>query len=239
MKQIARFKTSCVRRAWPFAVACMAGAVLLGTATGVQAQETAWSDDLDCLVCHTRQADALADAGTLVVRHESLACIDCHNDAETLAKMHRDVEGGQRIPKTLKQTNVPNEVCLGCHATTGAAAQGGMEAKDAPEVTPSGSGTSKDVADNTPAVTDSQANATAGEATASASPIPAVPQGVVVGDANGLQVDVHNLPANSDHATVTCGDCHTMHNGKDAQKNASKVCTTCHHKNVFECHTCH
>lgn len=169
-----------------------------------------WADDAgDCLVCHTRQADAATKEDALITKHAMLDCVACHDDDATLAKMHKTAEEGQRIPKTLKQTSVPNEACLACHQV---------------------SSSDDEAAAN---------KASAAKSDASKPSIPAIPAGVTIADANGLEVDVHALPENSDHATVTCGSCHTMHATKSAEKTTAKVCGTCHHKNVFECHTCH
>lgn len=189
--------------------ALVCAAIAAAPRTSVADNASTWADDAgDCVVCHTRQADAADNKDALIAKHAMLDCVACHDDDATLSKMHKTAEEGQRIPKTLKQTSVPNEACLTCHQ---ASSDGSASAGKAPA-------TKSDVP---------------------APSVPAIPAGVTIADANGLEVDVHALPENSDHATVTCGSCHTMHAAKSAEKTTAKVCGTCHHKNVFECHTCH
>ena len=186
------------------------------------ASDTAdWYEGLDCTQCHTRQIVEEGDDDLLITKHSSMTCVMCHDDSETLAKMHEDAEEGQRIPKTLKRTTVPDSACTVCHQ--------------------SASTDEADKAEDAAATTDSAETTDATDATATAvSGAPQIPTGITITDANGLEVDVHNIPENSDHeASVTCGSCHAMHKDKSAEKLATSTCTTCHHKNVFECHTCH
>ncbi|MGV8084436.1 MAG: cytochrome c3 family protein [Coriobacteriia bacterium] len=58
-------------------------------------------------------------------------------------------------------------------------------------------------------------------------------------DANGTVVNPHELPANSDHATLECTSCHKAHSTTAVATTAMRACTSCHHANVFECGTCH
>lgn len=58
-------------------------------------------------------------------------------------------------------------------------------------------------------------------------------------DDNGTTVNPHDLPQNSSHETITCGNCHTMHSSEQIGESASAACTQCHHQNVYECFTCH
>lgn len=58
-------------------------------------------------------------------------------------------------------------------------------------------------------------------------------------DDNGLIVNPHKLPGNSEHDAVTCARCHTMHEKATPDQNAPDVCASCHHAGVYECHTCH
>lgn len=58
-------------------------------------------------------------------------------------------------------------------------------------------------------------------------------------DDNGQTANPHNLPENDDHATILCADCHTAHETQTAANNAPETCKSCHHKNVYECGTCH
>lgn len=60
-------------------------------------------------------------------------------------------------------------------------------------------------------------------------------------DDNGNEVNSHAVLAADHHADADlhCSSCHNPHSDKDAAKQAQKVCLSCHHSNVFECHTCH
>lgn len=66
----------------------------------------------------------------------------------------------------------------------------------------------------------------------------ALPEKTVV-DNNGLAVNVHVLPEVADHEAIQCADCHKVHGPSDTAAEAQKFCKSCHHENVYECHTCH
>lgn len=62
----------------------------------------------------------------------------------------------------------------------------------------------------------------------------------VLTDGNGTTVNPHDIPANSGHeGQVDCASCHTMHGEADVQAAAQEKCASCHHKDVYECGTCH
>lgn len=69
--------------------------------------------------------------------------------------------------------------------------------------------------------------------------IAATADSTVLVDENGTQVNPHDLPAGDQHASITCGSCHKMHNDLTTQQTAQNTCLTCHHANVYECNTCH
>lgn len=58
-------------------------------------------------------------------------------------------------------------------------------------------------------------------------------------DSQGTTVNPHDLPANDKHATINCIDCHEMHSTETADTLAPDECLSCHHKDVYECYTCH
>lgn len=60
-------------------------------------------------------------------------------------------------------------------------------------------------------------------------------------DSAGRTVNPHAIPSSEEHDAIECGDCHNMHKGKleKTGRAANKVCKTCHHKNLYECGTCH
>ena len=61
----------------------------------------------------------------------------------------------------------------------------------------------------------------------------------VLTDMHETTVNPHDLTESFSHATVTCGKCHSMHSTKPVAELAPEVCLSCHHMNVYECHTCH
>ena len=59
-------------------------------------------------------------------------------------------------------------------------------------------------------------------------------------DSNGTTVNPHDLPATSKHEqNITCSSCHDMHSDSSVEETATSLCLSCHHKNVYECNTCH
>ena len=61
----------------------------------------------------------------------------------------------------------------------------------------------------------------------------------VLTDSEGKTVNPHALPANEDHSEITCASCHVMHTKKSVSETAPEYCISCHHTNVYACHTCH
>lgn len=64
----------------------------------------------------------------------------------------------------------------------------------------------------------------------------------VLTDANQTVVNPHAIPDVADHAEIQCSDCHAMHEEGGLEltdNNAKRLCGSCHHANVYECHTCH
>lgn len=61
-------------------------------------------------------------------------------------------------------------------------------------------------------------------------------------DSRGTVVNPHGAPEshiNGDNAYLHCYDCHDMHNSEDVAEKTKSACSTCHHADVYECHTCH
>lgn len=59
-------------------------------------------------------------------------------------------------------------------------------------------------------------------------------------DDQGTAVNPHERPQGQTHEEnpATCTDCHNNHS-KDLGKDAMRYCTSCHHRGVFTCGTCH
>lgn len=124
-----RYRAPC-RAAVAAAGLLLAGACLAGGTAGAEeaaraepddsgaaALTATWGEDLDCAGCHTAEAESLDDEDTLYARHAAfdLACAACHDDAESLEKVHSDLSKARFMPKRLKKTEVSSEVCLTCH----------------------------------------------------------------------------------------------------------------------------
>lgn len=61
----------------------------------------------------------------------------------------------------------------------------------------------------------------------------------VLTDGQGNVANPHALPESESHATIACGDCHSMHSEDNVTEAAPQACVNCHHENVYECGTCH
>lgn len=69
--------------------------------------------------------------------------------------------------------------------------------------------------------------------------IEATKASTVLTDNSGRVQNQHDLPDDSDHKAIDCLSCHTMHQPLQLDVTARSVCIGCHHKNEYECHTCH
>lgn len=63
--------------------------------------------------------------------------------------------------------------------------------------------------------------------------------GSLLADANGLEVNAHEVIAGEQHEGIACVSCHEVHDDTLPVEQAQKVCKSCHHAQVFECFTCH
>ena len=123
--------------------------------------------------------------------------------------------------------------CLSCHDDEQglAKAHEGYEEKD-----PASNLKKTDVADESCLASGCHDQTVLAEATAGET---------VLTDTKGTVVNPHDLPIHEDHAKgVRCASCHKMHGEgsieADAVYQASKAtCLSCHHNEVYECHTCH
>ena len=59
-------------------------------------------------------------------------------------------------------------------------------------------------------------------------------------DLNGTMVNPHDIPQTEQHEkNITCSSCHTMHSDDSIEDEAVTLCQSCHHRDVYECDTCH
>lgn len=63
--------------------------------------------------------------------------------------------------------------------------------------------------------------------------------GSLLADANGLEVNAHEVITGEQHEGIACVSCHEVHDDTLPAEQAQKVCKSCHHAQVFECFTCH
>lgn len=62
----------------------------------------------------------------------------------------------------------------------------------------------------------------------------------VLTDSEGTVVNPHEvMSTGTGHEEIACSSCHKMHTSADAAQTAGDVCLSCHHKEVYECGTCH
>lgn len=86
---------------------------------GVKAAEPAvavdWSENSDCATCHAAEQESYSDQACLAGMHPDAACTQCHADVAALATVHEGKTEEDKMPKKLKSTDVPDELCLSCH----------------------------------------------------------------------------------------------------------------------------
>lgn len=69
--------------------------------------------------------------------------------------------------------------------------------------------------------------------------IEATANSVVCTDSKGTVANPHDLADNEEHGKIACSDCHRVHSADSLEETAKKECLSCHHADVYECHTCH
>lgn len=63
--------------------------------------------------------------------------------------------------------------------------------------------------------------------------------GTALKDLNGTVVNPHAVPASAKHDAGNVDECFSCHKIHKASPAVGASCASCHHKNVFECGTCH
>ena len=204
---------------------CIAAVPAPGWAAG-----SAWSVEVDCATCHEAEAQTLVRPDAV---HKGLPCGSCHADEKALTGVHKNVDASSDLPKRLKKAKIDAAVCLACHGAVpetveegghGLAADG-VAIKDGGDAVMSAEVAMPMLSDDSASPWEALAELTDGSD--------------VLVDSEGTVVNPHDLPTVSDHAAITCIDCHKVHAEADAAKTARSLCRTCHHEDVFECYTCH
>lgn len=144
-------------------------------------------------------------------------CSTCH-EAES-----KSLEDSSYLCSTHDQQGLS---CMSCHADESALSDAHAKAKDLTKTATKLKKTDVDasVCESCHSLSDLQA------ATADLT---------LLTDENGKTVNPHDLPANEEHAVIDCASCHSMHTTETADTLAPDKCLSCHHQNVYECHTCH
>lgn len=60
-----------------------------------------------------------------------------------------------------------------------------------------------------------------------------------IADSRGTQAHPHEVILQEQHAELACASCHKLHSSKSMETAAHDQRLSCHHADVFECHTCH
>lgn len=85
---------------------------------GAANQQVEWSMDTDCSVCHTFEADSMADDKYPQAHaHEGQSCIECHTEEAVLTTAHEGITMGDKPAKKATVQTVNDETCISCHGT--------------------------------------------------------------------------------------------------------------------------
>lgn len=81
-----------------------------------------WSQDIDCITCHTEEAGTMTDtsiAQASMHSDEGMTCIDCHTEADVLTQAHEGVTYSSKVPTKATVVSVNAETCQNpdCHGT--------------------------------------------------------------------------------------------------------------------------
>ena len=107
---------------WIVAVAAVATVcfALAGCAPKAAGDESTWSMDVDCGMCHADQQASMEDEALSACTHVQQAqatCTTCHVDEATLSGVHEGATADSTKPKKLKKSDVTPVTCqaAGCH----------------------------------------------------------------------------------------------------------------------------
>ena len=212
-------------------------AVIFAASAIAEESEYTWSIDLDCLLCHQKQADSLSgDASTAEITSDSAKSTGeaPANDGDKTGSASETSS-----PSVSEDQTHLDEVsnfasmhaadfsigCTDCHVDSEGLAKGhkklnsGKEAKrlKKSEVESTVCTSCHQVDDLADATKDCQ----------------------LLVDTNGTVVNPHALPQGEGHAEIQCTDCHQVHSGESIKESATSTCLQCHHAGVYECNTCH
>lgn len=75
-----------------------------------------WSETSDCALCHANEHASFDDGNCAASEHSSVACIECHVDATSLASAHEQATAERAAKAALTATAVDAATCGSCHA---------------------------------------------------------------------------------------------------------------------------
>ena len=76
-----------------------------------------WSPGADCSTCHDRESDSFEDSACLASQHSEVTCSSCHSDETILAEVHVDADASAAEKAKLKETEIDETLCEGCHGS--------------------------------------------------------------------------------------------------------------------------
>ena len=193
---------------------------MVGLANAAQT-EYKWSMDLDCALCHAKEAAVLGLTGAAEEGTADGAKADAGMTDEELGSAHTTEVA------TYARTHVQDFKfeCTTCHIESEGLEKAHKKLNSGKEATR----LKKSAVDDSICLTCHQPEKLI-EATADYTGLT---------DTKETTVNPHDLPKVENHKTIQCVDCHQVHSEKAITETAIAVCNSCHHAGVFECGTCH
>lgn len=204
-------------------VSALATAMAFGMVSLANAAQTEykWSMDLDCALCHAKEAASL---GLTAAAEEGTA-----DGAKADAEMTDEELGSAHTTEVAAyaRTHVQDFKfeCATCHIESEGLEKGHKKLNSGKEATR----LKKSEVDASICLTCHQPEKLV-EATADYTGLT---------DTKGTTVNPHELPKVGNHETIQCFNCHQVHSEKAITETAIAACNSCHHAGVFECNTCH
>ena len=85
---------------------------------GMDSQPVNWTMDIDCAICHTSEAEGVADSACAqAVAHEAegITCAQCHTDEATLSTAHDGITYADKPASKPSVITVDPATCIACH----------------------------------------------------------------------------------------------------------------------------
>ena len=193
---------------------------MVGLANAAQT-EYKWSMDLDCALCHAKEAASL---GLTAAAEEGTA-----DGAKADAGMTDEELGSAHTTEVATYARMHVQdfkfECTTCHIESEGLEKAHKKLNSGKEATR----LKRSAVDDSICLTCHQPEKLI-EATADYTGLT---------DTKETTVNPHDLPKVENHKTIQCVDCHQVHSEKAITETAIAVCNSCHHAGVFECGTCH